>query len=527
MHTITRIAAPAVVVEQLGSWFHRWRSILALLVAVQFVAYTYFFTSVIFSNHSFPNAYVAPYPSYKTRAEGRFISDLIVAAQGGSGVQSFQMCLAAAVQAVNGVLLARLLRLRSRVEVFLVAVLLALAPYFLDYYAYSIDTLAFCLGDCFALLGATLFLGKHDRVTRAAGTTLLYGLTIATYQPKIAVVSLLAILALLLKSGDVGPDQSPAAARRSLFAEAVMAGGCVLVATVAYWICFKLTADQSDLVANRTHLNSLAQMVTEAKRAFVVVPRQLLGDVPGIPGLVQKLLAAGVVGGIGACLYRAWKQSWFALAISAACLLVIPLSLRSPYILNSHSWSGAGRIMAASAYCISFFIGCGLGMQWFRPFAIGIGAVVSWFFLVLASQQTNALAYKTLFELNQLNRIVDRVEQLPDLPSQSPVPIVVLGQQPGFPFTHYVRNPVPPSLANTAIRSFEVFRQLEFLNYYVGRTAFRPPTKTELGSALASAAAGGRPAWPATESVYLHDGTVVVLLSPYREGILATWPVGP
>ena len=59
---------------------------LGTLFIVQLVAYSYLFTTLFISNHTFPNVWRYTYPSFKTLGEGRWMADLLIAAQGGSQV---------------------------------------------------------------------------------------------------------------------------------------------------------------------------------------------------------------------------------------------------------------------------------------------------------------------------------------------------------------------------------------------------------------------------------------------------------
>ena len=60
----------------------QYGGVLAALVALQIVVYSYFFTTVILTDHTFPNTWVQPYPSHRTRDEGRWLQDLIIFFQG-------------------------------------------------------------------------------------------------------------------------------------------------------------------------------------------------------------------------------------------------------------------------------------------------------------------------------------------------------------------------------------------------------------------------------------------------------------
>jgi hypothetical protein len=458
----------------------------------------------------------------KTVFDGRFVSDAIVAIQGGSGVQSFQMCLAALLQALNGILLARLLQLSKRSDVFLVASTLCLCPYFLDYYAFSIDILAFCLGDSFAIFGAMLLASSVKTIWRVLGTGFLYWLSVSTYQPKIALVGLLTLCVLLLKTrrGALGCDER--AFQKEMYRTLALAITAVFLAIAGYWIVFKLTAHPSG-GGMRTTLNSPQQMALEVTNAYAGVPRHLACGIPGLPDSVRVLLCAAIAVGISRFILDAWAHSRFALLIALICLGLLPVALCASYILNSNSWRDAGRLMAPHAYCISFFLGAALGLKWFRPFALAICATVTWLFAVAAAQQSQAVAFKTLFETQLLNRIVSRAEQLLEPAMESPTGIVVIGALPYFPMEKYMRYPFPHAVANTAYSSFAVFRQVEFVNFFCGSSAFRHPTKDEVDAAIESASASGRHPWPSPDSVYIHEGAIVILLSPYKPGIDVTW----
>ena len=79
---------------------------IALLVVLQFAVHHAFFTYFVFTNHSLPNVFVTPYPSYRTLSEGRWLADIVIWLQGGAGVAPLLMFLAATLQAANGFVLA-------------------------------------------------------------------------------------------------------------------------------------------------------------------------------------------------------------------------------------------------------------------------------------------------------------------------------------------------------------------------------------------------------------------------------------
>jgi hypothetical protein len=117
--------------------------IFAGLLALQFITYGNFFTTLIFTNHTFPDSWVSPIPTYKTYGEGRWFADIIFWLQGASGVQPFQVSVAVALQSLNGLLFARFLGLEKRLEVFLAAAFLCHQPAILDYYCFAMDHISY------------------------------------------------------------------------------------------------------------------------------------------------------------------------------------------------------------------------------------------------------------------------------------------------------------------------------------------------------------------------------------------------
>src|SRR5215831_10886376 len=55
-----------------------YAGVFAGLLGLQLITYTYFFTSLIFTDHTFPNSGIYPYPSFKTVGEGRWLADFII-----------------------------------------------------------------------------------------------------------------------------------------------------------------------------------------------------------------------------------------------------------------------------------------------------------------------------------------------------------------------------------------------------------------------------------------------------------------
>ena len=134
---------------------NNWKVLLAV-IAIQAIAYSYLLTGITFTDHTMGHSIVLPYPSHITKNEGRWMQDILINLQGGSGNQSVKMSTAVLLQAVNGTLFAHWLNLKRQFHIFLIAALLCLFPPFLDYYGFPRDNINFVFGDTLCILGAYL-----------------------------------------------------------------------------------------------------------------------------------------------------------------------------------------------------------------------------------------------------------------------------------------------------------------------------------------------------------------------------------
>lgn len=503
--------------QQIQRFLRDNAAILWVLMAAQVAVFSYFYFGPILTNHSFPNLWVQPYPSFKTMGEGRWLADLIIQAQGGSGVQSLQMFAATALQAVNGVLFARLCGLTRRGHVGLAAGLLCLYPAFLDYYAFTIDHLTFVLGDTLALLGLRAALLRRQSAPDLAGLALAaacFALALACYQPKIALVATLCVVFFARK---LAQDPAGATPLRVL-AVAGQAIGMAVAACGLYYISVRLTLTYD--IGNRAYINTPAQMLAQAGDAYGQVLRYFWTDSAYMPFALRglPLVAAGL--GAVAMLPRLAAGRGAQVLALLVMLAVLPLALRASYIINETTWVGAGRITFAHGYALVFLAsGLLLGRLW--RLGAGLFAALLYFCAITDAQETNAAAIKADYETAMINRIAGRIESaVPDLLDAS-YPVVVFGYYPAFPRERFLRSAYDLKWVHTRSPVFERYRQTEVLNFYLGKDVLQIPTKAQV--AQAALAAQGRLAWPAPQSVFVQDGVIVVLLEPYSAGLAHTW----
>jgi hypothetical protein len=506
------------------AWCRReWPAVL-LLLGLQLVAFSYLYFLPILTNHTFTSVWLYPYPSFKTLYEGRFLADAIIWAQGGSGVQAFQMFLATLVQGCNGLLLADLLEVRGRGRRLLLAALLCLYPAFLDYYSFSVDHLTFVLGDTLPLLGATAWVRARRPAVRVACAAACFAASLAVYQPKLGLIALLAGGALILRvTRPPDEHESPSAAdfaRETGSALLAVAGGVAL-----YWLAMRATIVASDPF--RTHVNSPAEAWHEARLSYGAVASHFSTGIDGLSRFGHRVVLALLAVGAAGVLWDAWQRSPRLVPAVAAVIALLPVAARATFLVNDQAWRGAGRISFTFGYALLLFVARALRMRWAGVLAATAVGWLLWCFAVHGSQVANYAAFKTQRDLWWIGRIAERVEAVRGGTSGAAVPLVVAGHYPELPPERFVRHlpPMGPHRVWPTVHlmtpTFEIYRQHDILNALLGGEAFRLPTEVELVRAKVSMA--GRKAWPAEESVYVQDGTVVVLLEVPTGDTPMTW----
>jgi len=499
-----------------GAWAERHKTVFAILMLLQIAAYSYFYTSIILTDHTIPEVWLYSFPSGMTFAFGRWMEDLTLQAQGGSGVQPFAMLCTTALQAINGILLAELIGLRRKRDVVCVAALLCLYPAFLDYYSFVADQLTFVLGDHFTILGILVFVRSRLISVRVAGAAFLFLLAIACHQPRIALVSFLSAGAVLLTLGSESKKtHASLSPDRQAIGDGIALLVAIAIAIVAYWVSSKILIESRFRDAPGNYLSTLPEALHQVAISHNKIFAFFTRDLPGLPKALQFLPALGVAIGVLAILWQAWQRGWRTALIAIGVLALMPLALRATYVINCKTPETIGRIVFANGYCLAFFIGCGLRTERVKAFSAAVAITLLYCFFILATQESNFAAYKTTYELNMVQRIVARAETLiePTAPPNSTA-LVVVGYYPRLQREPYVRYPGDASLARIHRVSFCDIRQVAILNYVHGKSIFRSPTTAEVSRAIESTK--DKAPWPSGEAVYLLDDTLVVCLESHR-----------
>ncbi len=454
------------------------------------------------------------------------MADLLIAAQGGSGVPSVQMVCAATLQGLNGIFLAALIGIKSRLQTCLLASVLCLYPLFLDYYSFAVDHLSFVLGDTLCLLGALIWLKAKRTRMRITGSAALFAVAIGIYGPKVSLVSLLLLACLMLRlTEEKGTHNATHASSVRLEAllplrEVAIAAASLIAAIVIIVIISKLTVSSMD-VSPRTHLNGAAEALQEIRSSYLNTYRYFRYQISGLPawGFIVPAMAMGL--GSLSLMVRIAKVKPSNLLIGVLILALVPVALHATWIINNEAWRHAGRIQSANGYFLVLLLGCMLRSGQLRATGMGLATIMLYFFCIHATQQTNFILMKSTYESNFINRIATRIEPLMEIRPGRPQGLVVIGSIPKLNIGSYVKYP-ERSAAITNTETFARYRQVEILNYFLGHDYLRIPKPSEVTQAL-NLAKMTEGVWPSPQSVKVLDDTIVVIMEKPTSTTSVTW----
>ena len=494
---------------------------------ITLIIYSYFFTTILFNDHLFSNIWFTPFPSFRTTAVGRWFADFLNYIVGGVGVQAFQMSLATGIQVVNGLLFAVFIGLRKPLHVFIATLFICLHPAFLDYYSFTRDHIGFTLSDTLIILGVlALERFSNPKVGMAMGTT-CFIFALATYQPKIALIALLLIF--LCIHGVFHLADEMKVRMRSILIIKLFVSRYVLrglfsfvMAVFLYYVSARMVISRPEEI--HTEVNNIGEIFFGIEFSYLAIIRNLTVMVDYLPDGIRWLPFATSLLGIIIYVWQAWQRKPVLGLIVIILVALIPIALQLSFILNDNT-PVAGRTLAPQAYCLLFFIASLWNLRGAQHVGTAISLIFVYYFSIVGSQETNLAAMKHIFDVGKMNRIVSRLESLSFDDLHHRIPVVVVGylkSRDRPPIRRFANNLFKP---RTRYEFFNEFCQPEILNFFLGRQGLvlMRPTRAQVDAAIASQ--GTRRPWPASDSVYLQDGTLVILLERYVPGkTMVTWP---
>ncbi len=267
-------------------------------------------------------------------------------------------------------------------------------------------------------------------------------------------------------------------------------------------------------------MNGLTEILLQSLHSYLLFYFDFFKSADYLPAGVRPLFFGAVILGVLVPLFKNFRTNVAVNLVSAALLLTLPIALRLTYVINDEAWIHAGRIVGADGYLCAFSFCVLLQCQRLRFLVRGLTISIVYIFFLVAIQESHTAALRNIFEIEKMGRITARIEQAaPDLFTRS-YHLVVVGELPfdGFA-TRKFRNSTYSSQFQT--EPFAAYRQPEMINFFLGRSALGYPTESERQNAVY--ALGQHHAWPAPDSVFVLDNSIVVNLGPYKDMKDVTW----
>jgi len=461
-------------------------STVILVAVISGVALNAYIFETIYTNHIIPNIYFDKYPTYRTTGEGRWLADILRTIFGRD--QIAQNIIALLLHVVNGLMIVRLLRVQGNFNAVLLVMSYALFPSFIDYYVFSSDAVGFVLGDTLVIFAALAVDRIHTNWRSVFIGGLCIFLSISTYQPKISAAASFFCMHLVYDGRYIGASL--------LKKKMCSMFGSLFFAILVYFVSSKFMI--SDLQNTRNSINSIFEFVGQLSTTYFSVYSILKNFLINMP-LVSAISILGLIIVWFYCFASHKKKDVIYILVGLVAILAIPFALNLTKIINSYAVDGGGRLFTAYAF-VFFIIACSVVRE--RP-QLGralVLMVVFGFYQICVQQSTYAKA-KSDIEVLALSRILTRVENI--LPDRDIRPIVVIGDYPMEELGRLRQFPNRPFGVHSNTPFFEVYRQPEIANFFIGWGAFRYPTSAEV--ALAVVESSVRRPWPSAQSVFLHD----------------------
>jgi hypothetical protein len=318
--------------------------------AVSIIAYSYIFTSMGFTNHTLPLAWTYSYPSYRTTLEGRWFSDLLLWLLGGAGVQSSQMYISVALYIIDAILVAEMFGADGGLAIFLPVIFFNVYPANIDRYSFPGNQIVFVMADTFAILAVVILYRQKNTWKALTAATPLFVLCFATYQPAISLAAFLVLahcVLQVLRSNDKLTVSFPF--ERLASAMVAMAIGMVL-----YYVTVKMTISLNTY--NTTYVNGVSEAISQIFESFPAFAKYFTVGSDYLPPSLRWLPLAIILLGAASLIFAAWRKDVLSFLAVIFFLGLMPVALRITYIINSHTWANAGRIVYPYGIALLFFL---------------------------------------------------------------------------------------------------------------------------------------------------------------------------
>lgn len=486
-----------------------------IVFTINLLAYGYLFFDYIYTNHTFPNIYQQNWPSYRT-FEGRWMADIIYMMFGGSGIPFLNLTLAVVFQIFNGILFAKVINKVDNISVLISAIIISLHPFILDYYGFGGDHLIFVLGDTFALLA--VYINKY-KLKGIVLSVILIILSLSCYQPKISLISTLFVIYIL---NNLASWNGKGDTILSLTREIGLSCLTILLGAFLYFIIYKIQVlffyvPNSEHFLKRNYINNWNEILVATKLILANITQRLFFEDSFVFPYSRQFLGVIVLLSVTLIMFHICKISeniklrYPAIAYTIFSIISLPIAAYASFIISKNSYWDSGRFFVVFPYITAFFL---LIIYSYAKstksqlILLIVACLYAYNFVITNAKSTHFAYIRTIHEFQFVNRIVTRIENLISDKNTNKYQLVIFGDIPEVP--QLIAKHKKSISSNIEKKGVIFYRQVEYLNYILGKNILHYPTKKSVYSARNYAEK--HDVWPSKESVALVNNVIIVIL---------------
>lgn len=391
------------------------------LIALNIFTYIIFFTEHPLHNHGFRMPWVEPNHGYH---QGRWFNMLLSYLTNKADIPAIVPLIAILMCISSGFMALRIWKFDlSYIETFIVIGLLTTYPAYLAFYYFSWSTVLFMNGTFFALLAAVSC--RALRLSHVILGGALVTIMMASYQPSISVfvtTSALASISAIMRSQK--------ALSFDLFKPLIARALAAVIGLIGYVVSIKLTGVQ----AHSTKTVKLSEMPTRLKKVIEISIEQFTITQPEFMSFMKILLGILIVTAFLSSLWLVRKS------IGKIPVLIILwagaiLATKTMYLLSPDVQYFEYRYNTAAAFLYGFAAAIllhGLGIKTIKSIAFIFTSFILLRFIQADLTRQEVLLRGQQHDIALANRILMRIENLPDLDITKPYDLIRVGSYPHY-----------------------------------------------------------------------------------------------
>jgi hypothetical protein len=499
------------------------------IFTINLICYFYLFSEHIFTNHTIPEIFFTPMPSNVTFYYGRWMSDFITTLFGGVGIQPVSMFISTIVIIVNAFLLIKIFKINNWKWFIITGLILTLAPERFDIVTFSSVMHVHAIADLFVLVGAYFLLNYQSVLQKIVIPTIMFLFAIACTQIKLPLILLMIAVGLLLKW--IYFDKKESLTTRNLLIDVGIAILTVILSSGIYYITYKsLTIPKSANFLRHDYRNGIKEMAFQIIGSYKNFYCYYTNANSYLPRFLSVIPLIIICISIGSLTHKFFKKNWLIVIFSTLILLSLPVILNSVYIIDSQSGQGGRFLMHYSYFlliCILFtakYIKLlpTIKELWSKRVLVLMAVILIYFTAILSLQRTNYYFHKGKQEELVIQRVLSRIEsKVPNLYSQH-YNLIVFGYPTIQNSDQFImKNTQNAPKAHFSSHFFEIYRQPQILNYFLGNYTFVYPNKSDYE--LIMPLVESMEPWPSENSIIVKDNVVVITFEKFHKDIEQTW----